>query len=99
MKIKTGYVRKTGEETVKVDTQRCPNCKADIAKTEWQEHFKICVLDAKWKDNKQTNMDRAGGMNQLASGDEITKNLKRLASQRPDIAGKPIGELEQRDKP
>lgn len=27
-------------------------------------------------------------MNQLASGDEISNNLKRLAVQRPDLAGR-----------
>lgn len=32
--------------------QKCPNCKLDINKVEWREHFKICVLDSKWRDNK-----------------------------------------------
>lgn len=53
MKIKQNYVRKIEPETTKMtEVQKCPNCKADIPKTEWHEHFKICVLDAKWRDNK-----------------------------------------------
>ncbi len=51
MKLKTNYQRKAQEE-VKVSTQKCPNCKLDINKQEWREHFKICVLDQKWKDQK-----------------------------------------------
>lgn len=82
MKIKQGYQRKPAnqEEAKTLATQKCPNCKAEINKSEWREHFKICVLDSKWRDNKQQNIDRAGGMNQLASGEEISQNLKRLAN-------------------
>ena len=101
MKIKSGYVRKTDakEEAKTTSTQKCPHCKADINKAEWRAHFRVCVLDSKWKDNKQQNKDRAGGMNQLASGDEITQNLKRLATQRPDLAGKSINDIEIKEKP
>jgi hypothetical protein len=101
MKIKQGYVRKTDakEETKTASTQKCPHCKAEINKAEWRAHFRVCVLDSKWKDNKQKNQERAGGMSQLASGEEITQNLKRLANQRPDLAGKPISDLEIKEKP
>ena len=50
MKIKTNHVRKTDDE--KNHIQKCPNCKQDINKLEWQNHFKICVLDKNWKDQK-----------------------------------------------
>ncbi len=53
MKIKQGYVRKANQDEQKtVGSQKCPNCKLDINKNEWREHFKICVLDSKWRDNK-----------------------------------------------
>ena len=62
MKIKKNYVRKTGgpeqpgageTSTKAVGQQKCPNCKQNIAKSEWREHFKICTMDSKWKEQKQ----------------------------------------------
>jgi hypothetical protein len=50
LKVKKNYVRKTDEAAKSTGTQKCPNCKQDILKSEWQQHFKICVLDAKWKE-------------------------------------------------
>jgi len=26
----------------------------EINTNEWRDHFKICVLDSKWRDNKQS---------------------------------------------
>ena len=55
MKIRNNYQRKNviEEESKSVGVQKCPNCKLEISKAEWKNHYKICVLDAKWKDNKQ----------------------------------------------
>ncbi len=65
MKIRQNYQRKNAleEESKTTGVQKCPNCKLDISKAEWKNHYKICVLDTKWKDNKQQRIDRAGGMN------------------------------------
>ena len=65
MKIKQNYQRKPQqeEESKTTGVQKCPNCKMEVSKAEWKNHFKICVLDSKWKDNKQARIDRAGGMN------------------------------------
>jgi hypothetical protein len=54
LKLKPNFVRKTvSVEESKLAIQKCPNCKQDISKSEWRDHFKICVLDQKWKDQKQ----------------------------------------------
>lgn len=52
LKLKTNYVKKpvVQNEEFKSQVQLCPNCKQDISKNEWRDHFKICVLDSKWKD-------------------------------------------------
>ena len=51
MKIVSDY--KKPNEKVSLGVQKCPNCKQEIAKTEWRQHFKICMMDSKWRDNKQ----------------------------------------------
>ena len=58
--------------------QKCPNCKQSINKSEWKEHFKICTLDSKWKEQKQMMIERAN--NTVGTGDEITQNLRRFAN-------------------
>lgn len=89
MKIKKNYVRKPADEDAnRANLQKCPNCKQDIQKTDWRNHFKICVMDSKWKDQKQQRVERQN-LNTLATGDEITQNLRRFANQRPDLYGKP----------
>ena len=58
MKIKKNYVRNVTSGLNSSDpkkasaagTQKCPNCKAEILKSEWKSHFKICVMDGKWKE-------------------------------------------------
>jgi acetyl-CoA carboxylase beta subunit len=88
MKIKKNYIRKTQEEEVnRANYQKCPNCKQEILKTDWRNHFKICVMDSKWKDQKQQRIERQN-LNSLATGEEITQNLRRFANQRPDLYGK-----------
>jgi len=48
--------------------------------------MKICLKDNKqWLAQKQ-DRDYRQTLPSLAEGDEITKNLKRFASQRPDLA-------------
>ena len=55
MKVVKNYVRKTADEAngdaVKTEgTQKCPNCKSNILKSDWRQHFKFCVMDPKWKE-------------------------------------------------
>lgn len=88
LKLKKNYVRKTEETTKNREYQKCPNCKQDILKSEWQQHFKICVLDSKWKEQKEQRAQRTA-QSSLAGGDEISQNLSRFASQRPDLYGNP----------
>ena len=94
MKIVKNYVRKADNDSVVpesskslVGAQKCPNCQKVIPKQEWRDHFKICMMDSKWKEQKLQRQEREK-MNTLASSDEITQNLRRFASQRPDIFGK-----------
>ena len=66
-------------------TQPCPKCSKQILQSDWKEHMKICLMDKKsWLDQKQDTEYRQT-LPSLASGDEIAKNLKRFASQRPDL--------------
>ena len=66
---------------------KCPNCKQDVIKAEWRDHFKICGMDSKaWKDQKIQRAQRQA-QTSLAAGDEISKNLKQFANQRPDLYG------------
>ena len=59
MKVVKNYVRKTADEIESEEvkktteaTQKCPNCKQNILKSEWRQHFKICISDPKWKEQK-----------------------------------------------
>ena len=81
MKIKKNYARKTEtqastEAGQKTQVQKCTKCKQNINKSEWKEHFKICNLDSKWKEQKQMMIDRSN--NTIGTGDEITQNLRRF---------------------
>jgi hypothetical protein len=56
LKVKKNYVRKSNNQQDGADAaketgkQRCPNCRQEIQKSDWQEHFKLCVMDKKWKE-------------------------------------------------
>ena len=78
MKVVKNYVRKTAteqDETAKQvaseGTQKCPNCKQNILKSEWRQHFKLCVMDPKWKEQKQQLIDRKANA-AYAGADDIT---------------------------
>ena len=63
MKVVKNYVRKTVDESAEQQkqnegTQKCPNCKQSILKSDWRQHFKICVMDPKWKEQKQQLIER-----------------------------------------
>ena len=94
MKVVKNYIRKApgeegGAEEVQksLGTQRCPNCKQLIEKAEWRKHFKVCVMDSKYKEEKQKRDEREANK-AYAGADDITQNLRRFASKRPDIFGK-----------
>jgi hypothetical protein len=109
MKIKKNYVRKTAgsdqpgasetssKAAAQQGQQKCPNCKQNIPKSEWREHFKICTMDSQWKEQKQQRMERES--NAPGTGDEITQNLRRFAAQRPDIFGSQEQAAAQSSKP
>ena len=94
MKVVKNYVRKTaedagneGEVPKSEGTQKCPNCKSVIEKVEWRQHFKMCMLDPKWKEKKQHMIERQANA-AFAGADDITQNLRRFANKRPDIFGR-----------
>ena len=94
MKVKKNYTRKTLTEKDKMDKksqnmklQECPKCLQRIKVIDWKNHMKICLKNTKeWLAQKQ-DRDYRATLPALAEGDEITKNLKRFASQRPDLSG------------
>ena len=86
MKIVKNYKRQVDQDSVvpesnkaAVGMQKCQNCQKVIPKAEWREHFKICMMDSKWKEQKLQRIERQK-MNSLASSDEIIQNLRRFAS-------------------
>jgi hypothetical protein len=46
--------------------------------------MRLELMDPKWREEKQKREERAK-LNSLASGDEITTNLKKFAAERRDI--------------
>ena len=97
MVVKHGYSRKpldTHERKVEQGkTQKCPKCHQTFGLIELEGHIKICLMDSKqWLAQKQ-DRDVRKQMPALAEDDDITKNLKRFASQRPDLydVEKPLG--------
>ena len=94
MKVVKNYVRKTVDEQAQEEAkkqsdgyQKCPNCKQLILKSEWRQHFKLCVMDPKSKEKKQQFEERVANKG-YAGADDITTNLRRFAVARPDIFGR-----------
>jgi splicing factor 3A subunit 1 len=83
MKIVTNYQRKKKED--KESTQICPKCGKAIPVSEWTEHMRIELLDSKWREEKIDDLKRQKNP-MTAEGDEISRSLKNLMANRPDIA-------------
>ena len=76
MKVVKNYVRKPAEEAANVEarnerTQICPRCKQSIYRSDWQQHFKMCVMDPKTKEQKQQLIERKANAG-YAGADDIT---------------------------
>ena len=98
MKVVKNYVRKeeaTDSKQSIEGTQKCPNCKQNISKSDWRQHFKICIMDSKWKEEKQKLNERQANA-AYAGADDITQNLRRFASARPDIFGQQQAEQSEK---
>lgn len=92
MKIKKNYTKTatSGSGTQAVGTQKCPKCQQEIPLTEWKEHMKLELMDPKWREEKLKRDERAK-LNSLADGDEISRNLRRMAPERRDVFGQRDG--------
>jgi hypothetical protein len=64
----------------------CPICKQEVAVNEMAEHMRIELLDPRYQAEKRAMLEKIG-VSALASGDEITKQLKKFADRRTDIFG------------
>lgn len=83
MKIVHNYQKKKKEE--KEATQICPKCGKPIPLSQWTEHMRIELLDPKWREDKVDLLNREKNP-MTAQGDEISRSLRNLMANRPDIA-------------
>ena len=83
IKIVTDYVRTRGDN--KESTQQWPKCGKNIPLAEWTEHLKIELLDPKWREEKIDHLNRLKNPT-TAEGDQISRSIKNLMANRPDIA-------------
>eukprot|EP00741_Cyanophora_paradoxa_P022730 tig00021501_g21952.t1 len=90
MKIRTDYKPAAAGGMRKLDRslthQVCPRCGMEIPNAEMAEHMRIELLDPKWRDQKQMLIQRNRETN-IATDEEISKNLNMLAKTRTDIFG------------
>lgn len=77
-------------------TQKCPICGNMIPVDDFPDHIKLEMLDPAYKRQKEEARIKEK-QTVYASSNEIFKNLKNLAAQRPDLVNPeaPIGEIEQ----
>ncbi|KAK9365908.1 Pre-mRNA splicing factor PRP21 like protein-domain-containing protein [Lipomyces kononenkoae] len=78
-----GSTRLGSLKTSKVIKQECPLCHQLIPSSEFQEHMRIEQLHPKWKEEK-AKIDARNAISNLAFND-VTTNIKRLASARSDL--------------
>lgn len=52
MIVVTDYQRSQVKEEKKKTTRKCPKCKQDIPEAEFQQHYKLEMMDPNWKANK-----------------------------------------------
>ncbi|KAK5109556.1 hypothetical protein LTR62_006907 [Meristemomyces frigidus] len=85
-KIRTDYIPraqqlKTNQQPA--NTSLCPNCGQAILNTEIEQHMRIEMLDPQWRDQNKINQQRSSTTN--LSTEDVSRNLRRLASQRGDV--------------
>lgn len=82
IKIRENYIPKAKKSTTQA-SQICPRCTQHILANEMSNHVRICLLDPKWRLQKQkliSNKQNSNINTQTASD-----NLKAFANSRPDI--------------
>ncbi|KAK9464386.1 Pre-mRNA splicing factor PRP21 like protein-domain-containing protein [Lipomyces arxii] len=67
----------------RVAMQECPLCHQQIPAGEFDEHMRIELLHPKWKEEK-AKLEARNAISNLAFN-EVTQNIKRLASARTDL--------------
>lgn len=82
MKIVHNYQKRKKED--KEATQICPKCGKPIPLSQWTEHMRIELLDPKWREDKIDLLNREKNP-MTAQGDEISRSLRNLVANRPDI--------------
>lgn len=83
MRIREDYVPRAQAKRQNIQTAICPNCKQAFPVDEMEQHIKIELLDAQWKEQRQKAESRALATNLSTS--DVAANLKRMASQLSDV--------------
>ncbi|KMS64787.1 hypothetical protein BVRB_042670, partial [Beta vulgaris subsp. vulgaris] len=73
-----------------IQFQKCPSCGELVKQNELSEHVRICLLDPRWKVQKQASLQKQRESN-LISGSDISRHLSELARKRQDIFTTPSG--------
>lgn len=84
MKIVENYDKKRRDEK-REQFQTCPKCNKSIPMSEWSEHLRLELLDPKWREEKLDYINRQKNPT-TAEGLDVTRELKKMVSNRPDIA-------------
>lgn len=79
-----------------VKFQKCPVCGDEIAIDDLAEHVRIELLDPKWKEQKQSLLDKQRESS-LASDSTIAENLKRL-QKRKKVSESDLKKDEERER-
>ena len=69
--------------------QKCPICNELIPLDKISEHLRMELQDPKWKTQRQAHLDKYKDTN-IATEDEMTKNLARLSAKKNALAELPI---------
>eukprot|EP01117_Protostelium_nocturnum_P007814 TRINITY_DN2796_c0_g1_i1.p1 TRINITY_DN2796_c0_g1~~TRINITY_DN2796_c0_g1_i1.p1 ORF type:complete len:631 (+),score=218.91 TRINITY_DN2796_c0_g1_i1:137-2029(+) len=86
--IRRDYVKGSNQPEAKIQYQKCPKCHNDIPVNEMQEHMRIELMDAKYKEQRALQAERTrGAADFIAGDDEIGRNLSALARKRLDVFG------------
>lgn len=94
VKIRHDYIPAAQARTQKASAagkSMCPNCKELIPNEEMEQHLRIEMLSPDWRDQYKVSQQRSSTTN-LSTAD-VAANLKRLASQRPDMFDPVTGEV------
>ena len=76
MRIKSDYIPRAQQRTVRTATALCPNCGQQIPVAELDAHLRIELLDPRWKEQQAKAASRFSTTN--LGGTDVAANLKRL---------------------